>query len=473
MTSDRLLPPGPAAPAVPAPRLLPTLLLLGLLIPLASLSPWSISAALIAMCGVYVAFEFSLVKVPVRALERDVRRGVRGAQLLLDMKHDLNAMLAACQFGITLTSLALTLALEPAIHHVLEAHARPLLLWVATWVDPRSVSVGTAMVLGSLLHVTFGELVPKGLALIAPQAVLYRTAAFMRLFRHLALPFIKTCNGVANMIVRAATGKDPEKDIHHEDALDLREALIHASTSGQIKPEQLKLMRNVLSFAERSAREVMTPARAVVAVRLQSPWEEVKRTMEENRFSRYPVLDGDNHRVVGYVRHVDVLRAEARGERELKPLVRPIERRPETVPISQLNLFQGSPLVALYDEHDSFVGLLTAEDAVEEIVGEIYDETDERTSQGIQRLPDGKVRLSGAILLEQLGEALALREALEHEGDVDTVGGLVLKRLGRQPAVGDQVPLGGWRAVVEEASGFKITRLRFEPLGGQPAERPV
>lgn len=450
------------------PSFVPTLLALLVLVPLLSLSPWSISAGLIALCGVYVAFEFALVKVSPRALQRDLEQGVRGAQLVLDMKRDLNAMLAACQFGITVTSLGLTLALEPAIHHTLEAYGAGLLERIKPWVDPRAFSVGAAMFAGSLLHVTFGELVPKGLALIVPQAVLYRTTPFMRLFRVAAVPFIATCNGVANVIVKAITGKDPDKDLHHEEAVDLREAIVHASSSGQLAPGQLRLFRNVLAFSERTAREVMTPAKSVVAVRLQDEWEAARRVMDEHRFSRYPVLDGDWHRVAGYVRYIDFLRADAAEQRDLKALVRPIDRRPETVRITQLNLFQGAPMVAVYDEHDSFVGLLSAEDVVEEIVGEIYDETDERGALGVQRLPEGKVRVNGGLLLAQAAEALGLEEDLADGGDVDTIGGLVLKRLGRQPARGDEVTVGALRAIVEEASGFRITRLRFEPGAAHP-----
>ena len=463
MTSSSRLPLAAAGPAPPAPSLIPTLLLLLLLAPLLALSPWAISAALVGLCGVYVAYEFALVKVSIRSLQKDAARGVRGAHQLLAMKQDMNAMLAACQFGITVTSLGLTLALEPAIHHLLEAHFAPLLQVVGRWVEPKGFSIGLAMVAGSLFHVTFGELVPKGLALIVPLQVLYRTAPFMSLFRWVAIPFIKTCNGVANLVVKLLTGRDPEQISHDED-VDLREALIHASSKGQIAPQQARLMKNVLSFAERTAREVMTPAKSVVSVRLQDSWDEVKRVMEENRFSRYPVVDGDWHKVVGYVRHIDVLRADAQQKRDLKPLVRPIDRRPETVPVSQLNLFQGSPLVAIYDEHDAFVGLLSAEDVVEEIVGEIYDETDERVAAAaIQKLPDGKLRVSGALLLEQVAEQLALRDTVADDTDVDTIGGLVLKRLGRQPAVGDEVVIGPWKVAVEEATGFKITRLRFEP----------
>jgi CBS domain containing-hemolysin-like protein len=344
-----------------------TLLLIAIAAPLAALSPWIGSLLLILGCGIFVAFEFALVKIPVRKLEREAAGGVRGAEMVLAMKRDMNAMLAACQFGITLTSLGLTLALEPAIHHLLLRYEAP-----------ERLSTALAMTLGAFFHVTFGELVPKGLALVVPGKVLYVTAPFMRMFRVVAVPFIKTCNGIANAAVGAITGKNPDTDAHHDEGVSLGEALVYAHASGEIKPEQLELMRNVLSFADRTAREVMTPIRYVATLDLQKSWETNMAVAEEQGFSRFPVLDGDPHNVVGYVRRAELLKAELRGKREMRPLLHPIDRRPETASLGKLNLFSGTPMIAVFDEHDSFTGLLTAEDVVEQIVGEIYDETDER-----------------------------------------------------------------------------------------------
>jgi CBS domain containing-hemolysin-like protein len=413
---------------------------------------WLLSVALILACGVFVAFEFALVKIPVRHLERDREAGVSRAALAMKMKQEMNAMLAACQFGITLTSLGLTLALEPAFRRALEGYPAV-----------RAFSTGLAIFLGAFLHVTFGELTPKGMALVEPRKVLYATAPFMRVFRYAAIPFIKSCNSIANVAVKAATGKNPDVEAAHEEGMEIGEALLYAHAHGQIKPDQFRLMRNVLTFAERSAREVMTPARRVAALDLQESWAEHLRRADEHGYSRYPVIDGDWYNVVGYVRRADVLQEELKGGRDLRPLIRPIERRPETVSLRCLNLFQGAPMIALYDEYDSFVGLLTAEDVVEQIVGEIYDETDERELPAIERLDTGGFRLDGGALLEEVGEALGL-EMLEEHQDVDTFGGLVLKLLGRQPRAGDVVALGGYRVTVESAQGFRIGMLRVEPV---------
>ncbi len=427
-----------------------TLAVLAILAPIVTMSPWLLSAGLILGCGVYVAYEFSLVKISERQLERDIEEGVQGAQAVLRMKRDMNAMLAACQFGITVTSLGLTLALEPAIHHALARFA-----WA------QGFSVGLAMFTGAFLHVTFGELVPKGLALVIPKRILYTTAPFMQLFRFLAIPFIKTCNTIANAVVKAITGKNPDTDTHDEEGMEIGEALLYAHASGQIKPEQLRLMRNVLSFADRTAREVATHARDVVTLDLQDPWEANLALMAEHGYSRYPVIDSDLDNVVGYVRRADVLEAELKGRRELKSIILPIERRPETVSLRQVNLFQGSPMIALYDEYDSFSGLLTSEDVVEQIVGEIYDETDEVEAPAVQRLSEGVYRLDGSVLLEEAALALDFEELEEHQ-DVDTIGGLVMKLLGRQPRAGDQVALNGYRATVEDAQGFRIRKVKLE-----------
>ncbi len=425
-----------------------TIILLGLGVLAGVQSPWLLSLMLILGCGVFVAFEFALVKVSVRVLERDRADGRSGASTLLAMKRDMNAMLAACQFGITLTSLGLTLALEPAIHHA-----------IARYGAVAAHSTGIAMVLGAFFHVTFGELVPKGIALVVPAQVLYVTAPLMRLFRWVAVPFIKTCNGIANVVVAAATGHHPDGAGAHEEGMEIGEALLYAHASGQIQPDQLKLMRNVLAFSERIAREVMTPAKSVAAVDLRAPWAETLKRVEESRYSRYVVTDGVWHKVVGYVRKADVLRAEMRGNRNLAAVVLPIERLPETVALGRINIFEGCPIIALYDEHDSFQGVITAEDVVEQIVGEIYDEKDPRVPRQIEYLSDGAMQMDGEILLAEAAEALGLRDLSEHE-DIDTVGGLVLKQLERQPAVGDEVTIGDYRVTVEEAEGFRITRLR-------------
>jgi CBS domain containing-hemolysin-like protein len=411
------------------------------------LRPWFLSAGLILGCGLYVSFEFALVKVSVHKLERDVQAGVAGAEPVLAMKRDMNAILAACQLGITLTSLGLTLALEPAIHHALVEYQQ-----LAAY------SAALAMALGALLHVTFGELIPKGIALVVPVQVLYFIAPFMRMFRVLAVPFIKTCNAVANVVVQAFTGRHPDT-AHHEEGVDIGQALIYAYAEGAIKPQQLRLMRNVLMFTDRTVREAMTPAREVIYLDLQSTWQE-----------NMAVANGGPHDVVGYVRRADLLQAELGGKRDLKALVRPIERRPETAALNTLNLFRGSPMIAVFDEHDSFTGLLTAEDIVEQIVGEIYDETDDAPAKPeVETLSDGSIRVAGEMLLEPAAEALGLASMAEHQ-DVDTVGGLVLKQLGRQPRTGDAVEIERYRVVVLAAKGFRITQLHFQPLPDEADE---
>ena len=444
-------PPAARAP-VPLPKksFAATLLLVAVLGALSIQSLWLASASLIVGCAVYVAFEFALVRVSMRTLERDASNGVPGAGVLLGMKREMNALLAACQFGITLTSLGLTLALEPAIHRALLGNER-----VAAF------SAALAMGIGAFVHVTFGELLPKGLALVVPSRVLYLTAPFMRMFRVLAVPFIKTCNSIANAAVHFMTGQHPDRITQHEENVGIDDALVLAQASGEIKLEQLRVMRNVLAFVDRSVREVMTPARRVAYLDVQQPWEENLRAAEEHGYSRFPVADGDLNKIIGYVRRAELLKAELQQRRDLRSLLLPIERRPETASLAQLNLFQGTPMIAVYDEHDTFTGLLTAEDIVEQIVGEIYDETDEPSAAEIEALPSGGFRIKGGVLLETAAEALGLHELLEHQ-DVDTIGGLILKVLGRQPVKGDTVELGGYRVQVESAKGFRITSLSFE-----------
>ncbi len=287
------------------------------------------------------------------------------------------------------------------------------------------------------------------------------------------MPFIKSCNAVANVVVHGLTGRNPDNSAHHEENVDIGQALFYAYSAGELKPQQLRLMRNVLAFTDRTVREAMTPAREVIYLDLRRTWQENMAVADEHGFSRLPVVDGDPHNVVGYARRADLLQAELKGNRELKALLRPIERRPETASLGRLNLFRGSPMIAVFDEHDSFTGLLTAEDIVEQIVGEIYDETDDAPAKpDLETLADGSIRVAGSMLLAPAGEALDLRSVEEHQ-DVDTVGGLVLKLLGRQPRAGDVVEIDGYRVMVEDARGFRITMLLFTrpepPLVGEIA----
>lgn len=443
------------------PLVVLTVFVIGIAVVAGIYDPWALSVALLFGCGLNVAFEFALVKVSVHKLELDVQAGVTGSQIVLDMKREMNAMLAACQLGITLTSLGLTLALEPAIHHALNDIPQ-----LAAYSNHSEV---LAMVLGTLFHVTFGELVPKGIALVVPASVLYVVAPFMRMFRVLAVPFIKTCNAVANVVVQIFTGRHPDTAGHHEESVDIGQALVYAYAEGAIKPQQLRLMRNVLAFTDRTVREAMTPARDVILLDLQSSWQENMAVANEHGFSRLPVVNGGPHDVVGYVRRADLLQAELAGRRDLKALVRPIERRPETAALNTLNLFRGSPMIAVFDEHDSFTGLLTAEDIVEQIVGEIYDETDDAPPRPeVETLADGSIRVAGEMLLEPAAEALGLASIADHQ-DVDTVGGLVLKQLGRQPRTGDAVMIERYRVVVLAAKGFRITQLHFQPRPDEEA----
>lgn len=463
-----------ARPGLTTKSVIATLLLVGSVIALIALSgpmsQWVLSIALILACGIYVAFEFALVQIPIRDLEREAAQDIPGSHQLLKMKREINSMLAACQFGITLTSLGLTLALEPAIAEVLHTVvANNSGGQIAEVLGRGGVSHGLAMGVGAFMHVTFGELIPKGLALVEPKKVLHATATYMALFRILSIPFIKTCNGIANAVVRFLTGKNPDTDTHHGDHVEIGEALLMAHAQGRIVGRQLQLMKNVMYFFERTAREVMTPARKVIMLDTTLSWEDNMKIAEEHGFSRFPVIAGNPHDVIGYVRRDQLLNAVIQGERDLMKVLLPIQRRPETAPLQALNLFRGSPLVAIYDEHDSFSGLLTAEDVIEQVMGEIFDETDDVHAAHFEHGPDGTLRVDGEVLLEVAAEVIGLPDVEEH-GDVDTIGGLVLKFLARQPERGDCVEIGNWKATVESATGFRILSLVFERVERESEE---
>lgn len=417
-----------------------------------------VSAFLVVLNGIFVAFEFAIVKVRPHRLQEMADAGNRTAALALSQTRHLDAYLAVCQFGITIASLALTVAFEPAIEKLITPYLIPLMGDEAA----HSLSIGIALFLATSAHVIFGELVPKSVAILMPVEVTMALAVWLKRFFVLSLPFNKVYNGIANKIVRFLTRRDPRGTHAHEEheQIDVELLLARALERGEIGVEQKALMENVLDFPERTAREVMTPAESVITLDLSRPWEENLAVMKEQLFTRYPVIDGDANDVVGYVMLHDVFRHVVDGRTDLRRLVRPLEKRPETMTLDQLrHVMPRKPLVAIYDEHNRFVGITTDEDVSEEILGEIVDENDEETIPPVRRTGDGGYLINGAAAVDRVIEELGLRVDPDELEGVDTFGGLVLKRLARQPKNRDEVELSGFRFTVEEADGFRITRL--------------
>ncbi len=362
-----------------------------------AISGLQLSAALflVALNGLFVAAEFAFVKIRASKVEAMVQEGRRSAGLVKEAVGNLDGYLAVCQLGITISSLGLGALGEPAIARLIE---EPLL-------EPLGVSGSTlhliSFVIGfgiiTFLHVVFGELAAKSFAIARPEGTSQFVAPFMKFFYYMFLPGIWLFNGTANAFVRifGVPPASETEEAHSEE--ELRLIIGQSRRQGVLKEDEEGMLRAVFQLEETRAREIMVPRPNVVAFPAEMVLKELFSVVAEGNHTRYPIHEGDSvERIVGMVHAKDVLRAvkEARDletEVTAKDLMRKVLTVPENRRVDEiLRDFQKqeTQMAILIDEWGSFEGLLTIEDIVEEIVGEIRDEFDEE-GQAIRELGDG------------------------------------------------------------------------------------
>ena len=423
--------------------------------------------ALVALNGFFVAAEFALAKVRPTQVDAAVRAGDGRARVARHMLRHLDAYLSATQLGITLASIALGWVGEPAFAWLIEPWvarlpgASPALL--------HSLSLTAAFATVSVLHIVFGELVPKSVAIRAPQGTALWTAFPLYAFYWLAFPAIWLLNHAANGILRLA-GLRPasEHDIAHSEE-EIR--LLLASRHGaELSDDKRDLLANVFELSERIARQVMVPRADAVYLSTRLPLAANLATARASGHTRFPLCDGDLDRVVGVVHIKDLFRAE-RVPDDLTLLARPVRFVPETTPLDKLLARMRSErlhLAAVIDEYGGVSGLVTLENVIEEIVGPIQDEFDAERPELVAR-GEGVYQVSGAMLVVDLEDELGLEFS---DRDEDTVAGLVLSELGRRPRVGDRVEVAGLRFEVLEVQGTRVRALRLTVPEAPGTEAP-
>ncbi len=427
---------------------------------LPSLNPWAglaLGLLLVLLNGFFVAAEFALAKVRATQIEPQALRGERRAKVAVHMLRHLDAYLSATQLGITLASIALGWVGEPAFAWIL----RPLVHAIpgATPELEHSIALTTAFVFISILHIVFGELVPKSVAIRLPAATSLAIAFPLYLFYWLAFPAIWLLNKTANSILRLV-GIQPASEhelAHSEEEVRLLLASRHGSDLSQQKRD---LLENVFELYDRIARQVMVPRGDVVYLSTERSLEQNLAVARESGHTRFPLCEGrDLDRVVGVVHIKDLFRAGA-AVPPLERIARPIKFVPESIALDKLLARMRSErlhLVAVLDEYGGVAGIVTLENVIEEIVGEIQDEFDAERPELVAR-GEGAFTVSGAMLLVDLEHELGLELSPRDE---DTLGGVVLSELGRRPRLGDRVRLGPAELEVLEVQGNRIRSLRL------------
>ena len=435
----------------------------------------ALATALVVACGVFVAAEFALVTVDRGVVDRAAESGDRSAEGVRSALRSLSTQLSGAQVGITVTNLAIGFLAEPAIASLIEA---PLAAVGLPEGAVPGVAVTLGLVLATLATMVFGELVPKNLAIAKPLATARATQAFQRGFTSAMAYPIRMLNGSANALVRSM-GIEPQEELRSaRSSRELASLIRRSASEGTLDVETAGLMQRSVAFGGRTAGEIMTPRVQLSAVQADEPVTAVIERAIESGHSRFPVIEDEADDIVGavHVKHAVAVPRWDRGTTRVRDVMVEAPVVPETLkldPLMSLLRQEGFQIAVVEDEYGGTAGIVTLEDVVEEIVGEITDEHDPLDAHAHQH-PDGSWSLSGLLRPDEVAGRTGV-PLPEHE-DYDTVAGLLVRRLGRVPERGDavEVPLPVTvddeghpepRKVavltVERMAGLRVDRLRL------------
>ena len=415
--------------------------------------------ALILCNAFFVAVEFALVAVDRTSLELSAAEGSRSARLAIGLLSRLSFNLSGAQLGITITSLALGVLTEPVVAAALE----PIVGRIMSRSSTLGVSVVLALVLTTVVQMVVGELVPKSIAVTRPLATTLQLAPAFRVFSLLLRPVIAVCNSTANVVLRAL-GVEPAEELSNvRSRQELRRLVRTSREGGTLRPQAAELLHRTFRFGEKTAADALTPRVSVIALPLRSSVGELLERSSETGLSRFPVFDGDLDNIVGVVHVKDVLSLprDSRAGTELAALLRPVTMVPESKPLEDLMVeLQDSSahLAVVLDEYGGTAGIITLEDLVEEIVGDIADEHDPDSAMPAIRAWRGAHVLSGRLHPDEVLEACGFEMP---EGEFETLAGFVLDRLGKVPDAGDTFANEGWQFQVTEMDGHRVASVRL------------
>jgi len=418
--------------------------------------------ALVLANGFFVAAEFALVAARTTRIEALASQGHRRAQITREALRHLDRYISGTQLGITLASLALGWVGEGTVAALLIQVFDDL---PAPWrvIAAHGVAVPIAFAFITFLHIVLGELAPKSLALLYPEQVSLWTAGPLVVFSRVLAPFIALLNGTANRLLRLIGLRAPTEmeRVHRPQEIEM--LLMQTYEHGLLAEEPVEMIRGVFDLSEITAAEVMTPRTDVVALPAGSTVAAAADLILQSGHTRIPIYEGSIDHIVGLVLAHDVWAAERAGKLTIDDVVRPILFVPDSRPIEGL-LYEmqrsRSHMAVVIDEFGGTAGILTLEDLVEEIVGEIQDEY-ETEPPGIEQTTTGEVQLSGGVPVYEINERFGL--ALPEE-DYTTIAGYVLGQLGRIAMVGDEVSFPGGHLRVLAMDGRRIDRLSLTIL---------
>ena len=429
---------------------------------------------LMLACGVFVAAEFSFVTVDRARIERDAEGDDRGAKGTLAALRTLSTQLSGAQLGITMTNLAIGFLAEPALGTLLRGPFEDLGLEGGT---ARATAYAVALIVSTVVTMLVGELIPKNIALSLPQATAAITQLPQRVFtRAMAWPIL-ALNGLANAILRML-GVEPQEELRSaRSPVELRSLVLRSAARGEIDDETAELVARSIAFGDRTAADVRTPRVHVRFLEGRDTAADVIDAARETGHSRFPVIGRNPDDVLGvvHVKRAVAVEPDQRRSVRLTEIADPATTVPDSIeldPLLTLLRDQGMQLAVVVDEYGGTDGVVTLEDLVEEIVGDIADEHDRLSARSRHRR-DGTWALSGLLRPDEVEEQTGV--ALPESEDYETIAGLINARLGRLAARGDSVTLELDRTPDDDEDDLPplVVHLAVEHMEGKRIDRVV
>jgi CBS domain containing-hemolysin-like protein len=425
-----------------------------------------IGLILIAICGVFVAAEFALITVNRSAVDRLAAKGDVKALGVAQALKTLSTQLSGAQVGITITNLAVGFLAEPAIASLVA----PVMLLVGipeTLVPPLAVLIGVAV--ATIVTMVFGELIPKNLALAKPMGTARRVQGFQRGFSQGMKYPIKFLNHSANVLLRRM-GVEPQEELASARSADELSSLVRRSAEkGTLAKETALMLERSLAFGELTALDIMTPRMQMHVLQASDPVAEVLTLARATGLSRFPVIGKNLDNVVGvvHIKHAVGIAKDKRSQILVERVMQPPIAVPSSIqldPLLETLRMGGLQMAVVIDEFGGTDGVVTIEDLLEELVGEVQDEHD-RLGASIRKRENGGWMVSGLLRPDEIGEDLGI--FLPDEEEFETIGGLVSDRLERIPSVGDIAEI---TAVDREGKNLHV-HLKVERMDGWRVDR--
>ena len=429
---------------------------------------------LVALNAFFVAVEFALASLNSAKIDQLASTGNRAAQRVQKARAQLDTCFAGTQLGVTMASLALGSIGEPAAARLLAPLLAKILPQPIIGISANGLAFALGFALVTALHIVMGELVPKSVAFQKADGMALRLVPVLNVYLSLFRPFIVILNGLGNGILRRF-GMTPIAGHNAVHSVEELELLVHSTTqAGDLDPQQEQMVAGVFDFRDTIARKIMTPRLDITAVEVHCATDELLRVVTHSGHSRLPVYEGSLDDIKGVIHVKDVLIDVADGSMDasIAELMRPPYFVPETKRASHLLAElrrRKSQMAVVLDEYGVVSGLVTIEDLLEEIVGDIQDEYDVEENPLAQLSPTTWLA-DGGLTLDELEERLQLHVVSEEENQPDTLGGLIFERLGHQPTVGETVAFDGLEMRVEATDGRRVQKALITLTAPRPGE---